>query len=281
MAESRSTRQDEDLLAAARLGDGDALEALLQRYQPRVYRFGVKMCGDLEDASDVVQETLLAMAQSVREFRGDASVSTWLYSIARSFCIKKRRRSKFAPTTEDSLDALGPEQLEALADSSRDPEEQAAGAEIGATLDAAIASLDPAQREVLVLRDIEGLTASEVAKVLDVSVEAVKSRLHRARLAMREKVAPLLGIATPATPRPATCPDVLTLFSRHLEGDLAPEACAELEAQLSRCAHCDAACQSLKRTLALCRSIAAPEFPALVGESVRDAIRAFLAQQTP
>lgn len=279
MAESSNTPRDEDLLTAARLGDGDALDALLRRYQPRVYRFGVKMCGDPEDASDVVQETLLAMAQSVREFRGDASVSTWLYSIARSFCIKKRRRSKFAPTTEDSLDALGPEQLEALADSSRDPEEQAAGVEIGATLDAAITSLDPAQREVLVLRDIEGLTASEVAMVLDVSVEAVKSRLHRARLAVREKVAPLLGIATPATPRPATCPDVLTLFSRHLEGDLAPAACAELETQLSRCAHCNAACQSLKRTLGLCRSMAAPEFPALAGDAVRDAIRAFLAQQ--
>ena len=68
-------RTDEDLLDAARRGDGDALEALILRYQPRVYRFGLKMCRDAEDAGDVVQESLLAMARSIREFRGDAAVS--------------------------------------------------------------------------------------------------------------------------------------------------------------------------------------------------------------
>jgi len=95
---------DEELLASARAGDRAALEALLQRHQAQVYRFGVKMCRDPEDAKDVLQDTLLAMARGVRAFRGASSISTWLYTIARSYCIKKRRKSKFAPEAERSLE---------------------------------------------------------------------------------------------------------------------------------------------------------------------------------
>ena len=270
---------DEQLLAAARQGDGRALETLILRYQPRVYRFGLKMCRNTEDAGDVVQETLLAMARSVREFRGDASISTWLYTIARSFCIKKRRRSKFAPPREASLEALTPDRLERLSDPAPDPEQHASGREIEAALGAAVDSLDAAQREVLVLRDVEGLSAPEVAKVLNISVQAVKSRLHRARLAVRLRVAPLLGMPT-GTPSPtAQCRDVLLLFSRHLEGEIAPEVCADMERHLERCGHCHGACESLKRTLALCRATPASDVPVFARESVRDAIRVFLGQQ--
>ncbi len=95
---------DERLLAAARAGDKQALETLLERHQAQVYRFGMKMCRDPEDAKDVLQDTLFAMARGVRDFRAASSISTWLYTIARSFCIKKRRRSKFAPETERSLE---------------------------------------------------------------------------------------------------------------------------------------------------------------------------------
>ncbi|MPZ21331.1 MAG: sigma-70 family RNA polymerase sigma factor [Luteitalea sp.] len=272
-------RRDEDLLAAAQQGDPDALEALILRYQPRVYRFGVKMCRDVEDAADVVQETLLAMARSVRGFRGDASVSTWLYTIARSFCVKKRRRSKFAPAQEESLEALGNERLEDVSDPARGPEQEAAGREIERALTTAVESLDAAQREVLVLRDVEGLSAPEVAKVLGLSVQAVKSRLHRARLAVRQRVAPLLSIPAVAASQTARCPDVLMLFSRHLEGEIAPDVCAEMEAHLERCGHCRGACESLRPMLALCRAIPAPEIPASVRESIRDAIRLLLQQQ--
>jgi len=271
-------RSDEDLLAAARQGDADALEALILRYQPRVYRFGVKMCRNLEDAGDVVQETLLAMARSLRDFRGDASVSTWLYTIARSFCIKKRRRSKFAPAREESLEAIEIGRIERLSDTAPDPEQKTAEREIERALAAAIKSLDKAQREVLVLRDIEGLSAPEVAKVLGLSVEAVKSRLHRARVAVRARVAPALGLAAAAAPRQAECRDVLMLFSRHLEGDIAREVCADMEAHLRRCDPCRGACESLKRTLALCRATPAPDVPLSIRESVRDAIRVFLHQ---
>ena len=126
---------DHDLLEAARGGDPQALEQLLERYQSRVYRFGLKMCRDSEDARDVVQDTLLAAARSLRDFRGASSLSTWLYTITRSFCIKKRRRSKFAPEAEVSLDSeAGPEAL-AAADPRRGPDELAASREIEQALE--------------------------------------------------------------------------------------------------------------------------------------------------
>jgi RNA polymerase sigma-70 factor (ECF subfamily) len=269
---------DEDLLSKARSGDRDALEELVVRYQPRVYRYGISMCRDSDAASDIAQETLLAMARSVGDFRGDSSVGTWLFTIARRFCMRKRRRSKFAPAEEQSLEALGPDGTAHLSDPHPGPEETTASREVSAALTLAIDTLDPAQREVLVLRDVEGLSASEVAEVLGLSVQAVKSRLHRARVTVRQQVAPLLGLPGAV---PSTCPDVLTLFSRHLEGDIAPRVCAEMEAHLEGCRDCRGVCDSLKRTLASCRSLATEEVPAPVAASVKAAVRAFLDRRHP
>ncbi len=270
-------RNDEMLLEAVRTGDRGALDELLTRHQPRVYRFGLQMCRDSEDAKDVLQETLLAVARNVKDFRGASSVSTWLYTIARSFCIKKRRRSKFAPEREEPLD-LGPEgEAARIADPGRAPDESLAGRQIESALERAIGELEPMYREVLVLRDLEGLTAPEVAEVMGLTVEAVKSRLHRARLAVREKVAPLLGVPGAAAPLASACPDVVGLFSRHLESEISSDVCAEMERHLAACPQCRARCDSLKRTLVLCQSSPAPEVPQPVQQSVREALRRLLA----
>ena len=273
-AETMADLSDTELVASARAGNGAALEELLVRHQPRIYRFGMKMCRDPEDASDVLQETLLAMARTIGDFRGASSLSTWLYTITRSFCIKKRRKSKFAPAVEESLDSITPAERESLRGASRGPEEDLAGREVQEILDRAIGSLDPVSREVLVLRDVEGLSAPEVAEVLGLRVEAVKSRLHRARIAIRNLVAPAL--LAPAETPAAECPDVLALFSRHLEGDIGPDLCARMEEHLEGCSHCRGTCDSLKRTLALCRSHGAPEVPADVQRAVRAALRTFV-----
>jgi len=273
---------DPELLAAARTGDAHALEALLVRHQPQVYRFGLRMCRDPEDARDITQDTLLAMARGVRDFRGASSLSTWLYTIARSFCIKKRRRSKFAPEPDRSLDSDVAPDAALLTDPAKRPDEAAAAREVTVALEQAIGALEPMYREVLILRDAEGLTAPEVAEVLGIGVDAVKSRLHRARLAVREQLAPLLGIPPAAGAPSPSCPDVLTLFSQNLEGEISADRCAELDRHVQACDQCRGRCDSLKRTLALCKSGAAPdtEVPAVVQASVRTAIRDFLAQQT-
>src|SRR6185503_7450233 len=154
---------DQHLLERARSGDGEALERLLERHQAQVYRFGMKMCRDPEDAKDVLQDTLLAVARGVRDFRGASSLSTWLYSIARSFCIKKRRRSQFAPEEERSLDTDLTTEANRLAAPGRSPDETLAGKQVEQALEKAISALEPMYREVLLLRDVEGLTAPEVA----------------------------------------------------------------------------------------------------------------------
>lgn len=269
---------DKALLERARQGDAEALEGLLRRYQPRIYRFGMKMCRDPDAAADVAQDTLLAMARTLHGFRGEASVSTWLYTIARSFCIKKRRRRKSAPAAELSLESDRPAAAAALPDSAPAPDRLVEDHETRDALEAALASLSAPHREALVLRDIEGLTAAEVAEVTGLSVEAVKSRLHRARAAVRSRLAPVLGVPLAHRPAAAGCPDIVSLFSRHLEGDIDGAVCAEMERHIAGCAACRSACDSLKATLGLCRSIPAPEVPARLQESVRRGIRELLAR---
>jgi RNA polymerase sigma-70 factor, ECF subfamily len=271
-----------ELLDRARRGEAAALDELLARHQALIYRFGMQMCRDPEDAKDVLQETLLAMARGIRDFRGASSLSTWLYTIARSFCIKKRRRRALEPNRHCALDGDAAAAVEAVPDSAKTPDEALSSARVTRALDEAIAALPPLYREALVLRDVEGLTAPEVAEVLGVSERAVKSRLHRARLAVRAHVAPLLDIrdtARAASPAEGgTCPDVLALFSKHLEGEIGADVCFAMERHLEGCDRCRGACDSFKRTLALCRAVPHAAVPAHVQRSVRAALRSHLAQ---
>lgn len=267
------------LLQRAQAGDRQALEALLEVHQAEVYRFGMKMCRDPEDAKDVLQETLLAMARGVREFRGTSSVSTWLYSIARSFCIKKRRRRVHAPTHEESLDSDAEVEARSIAAPGQRADDALAGKQVEAALESAIRGLDPMYREVLVLRDIEGLSAAEVAEVLGIAVPAVKSRLHRARASVRNVILPLLNIPVDAPAAPGICPDAVALFSQHLEGDLSANVCASMEKHLAQCPRCSADCDSLKRTLGLCKvSGKNVQVPAALQLSIKVALKQFLSE---
>jgi RNA polymerase sigma-70 factor, ECF subfamily len=261
---------ESSLIEAARRGDRAALSRLLESHQQRVFGFGVKMCGDVEDAKEIAQETLLTLVRNMRDFRGEASISTWLYTVARSFCIKRRRRTKGAPAHHETLDNA---MLETTPDAAPapTPEQMLLGREARETVAAALDKLDPDWREVIVLRDIEGLSANEVAEVTGVSVAAVKSRLHRARVALRENLVALVGEAPPA-PAPEACPDVLTMLSRKLEDEISPDVCAQMEAHLDGCPHCKSLCNSLKKTLAVCSALPTPSVPTQVQESLRKAV---------
>lgn len=258
---------DEALLARVRADDPAALAELIERYAPRVMRFGVKMCRDDEDAREVVQDTLLTAARKLREFRGESSIATWLYAIARSFCIKHRTRGAEKHGEHVPLDDVDAPHAEPVATAVRSPEAHAEDAEIAAALERAIRGLDPAHREVLLLRDVEGLTAPEVAEVLGASVEAVKSRLHRARTQVRAAVAPLFG-AEPAA-APGSCPDVVEVLSRYAEGDVAADACRAMEAHVAACSRCAARCDSLRSVLTLCRTAPAPSLPEPLARELR------------
>jgi RNA polymerase sigma-70 factor (ECF subfamily) len=238
----------------------------------------MKMCGDPQDAEDVLQETMITLARSIGDFRGEAALSTWLYTVARSFCLKKRRNRRHAPkeiaSFEDERRGVA-----AVPGAGPGPEEVLSSKETEVALEQAIAGLEPEQREVLVLRDVEGLTASQVAEVLGVTVAAVKSRLHRARLAVRAKIKPLLGIEESTdTASGETCPDVLMLYSQHLEDEISSDLCAQMEAHVAHCPRCRGVCDSLKRSLTLCQQKGTEKVPRKVQESVRAALRVFLAE---
>lgn len=271
----RLTRAEERrLLSAARGGERKALDRLLQLLSGPVYRFGRGFCGDPHDAEDVAQVTLAALARTLHDFRGESSLTTWAYRVARNACTRQRRRGAQAPARFESLDAGTPARPGALqvADPREDPERALERADLRDALQRAIAALPPSQREVLVLRDVEGLPAKQVGEALRISERAVKSRLHRARVALRELLAPYAPQAQHVEGAPR-CPDTARLVSRYLEGELDAGACAKLEMHVKSCPDCGATCATLKDALATCRSWRGEKLPESIRTSLRSAIR--------
>jgi RNA polymerase sigma-70 factor (ECF subfamily) len=257
---------DVELIAAARGGDRAAVDELLARYEPSIYRFGLRMCGNEDAAREVLQETLLAAFRYLPGFRGDAALSTWLYQIARSFCIKERRGQRPTHSIDDPSVAE-------LVDPAPSPDARVQAREIGELMSRAIATLAPEQREVLVLRDVEGLSAEQAAEVVGIEVGALKSRLHRARMALRTELAGAFGTDQSTEP----CPELAQELSAYAGAEIDQTTCAQIEKHLSSCARCAGACDALKRTVSLCRRLPGDGVPAGVRAAVRGAIMTAIA----
>jgi len=164
-------------------GDRAAFETLLAQYEDKVFRFGLRMCGQREDAEDVLQDTFVSAFRYLKDFRGDASFLSWLLKIASSACIKKRRLRKNEPRTHVPLDEVEPAYPVTTAPDavSLSPDAMVLSAEEQLRIQIALCSIPPAYREVVILRDIEGLSVKETSEVMAISQGAVKVRLHRAR----------------------------------------------------------------------------------------------------
>ena len=265
---------DGELLRQAQAGNPQALQALVRRYQGKIYGFGLRMCNDSEEAKDVLQDTLLSVARGIRGFRGESSITTWFYTIARSMCIKSRRKSKFAPTHTLDIDELG---HEPVTDSKATPDSALQELQVQRALERSLRALEPSYREVLVLRDLEGLSTPEVARILSSSEAAVKSRLHRARAALRELLATAIG-EIPIAARGAECPDIVSLFSKYLEGDITPEVCSSMQSHVDSCARCSSACDSLRRMLSVCSAVETAKVPVDIERGIREQLRSILAE---
>jgi RNA polymerase sigma-70 factor (ECF subfamily) len=176
------------LLDAARAGDSHALVEWLRREQALLGEFAQRLCHDDEVAKDVVQESMFAAARSVADFRSDGVPRQWLYTIVRSFCSKRHRLRRSEPRRLLSLDALDADDAE-LRDAAPTPAEIAESHELSLSISAALGTLEPIHREVLLLRDFRDLPCAEVAEILGINELATKSRLHRARMALRELLA--------------------------------------------------------------------------------------------
>jgi RNA polymerase sigma-70 factor (ECF subfamily) len=183
---------DTDLILAIQSGKIERFPELVRRYERTLYNFGLKMCGEARDAEDVVQDTFLNVFRYLKGFRYETKFKNWLYRIAISTCIKKRRKSKFAPDRELSLDDFLPRDEAAVEKQTpawaRRPLDQVLNEELGRALKKAILDLPEKYRVVLVLRDIEEFSTDESAQILNLSPANIKVRLHRARLFLREKL---------------------------------------------------------------------------------------------
>ncbi len=193
---------DLEFLRRARHGDFAAFQTLVERFQRRLYGLAWHILGQSQDAEDVVQQTFLSVLEHLDSFREESAVATWVWRIATNHALKLLRKRKGLPTvpletSADSSDDGGhlphPEYVAQWRDG---PEELAQRAEIRQLLHQALAELKDAYRLVFVLRDVEGFSVRETAELLGLTESAVKVRLLRARLMLRERLTRVLGDET-------------------------------------------------------------------------------------
>ena len=181
-------------------GEPEAFDRFVEHFRSKIFYYSWLMCGHREDAEEVAQETLLNVFQNFAHLREPERVRPWVFQIAKNACLMKRRKSVFAPSQELSLDDFlpamdhdgGHARLQ-IADWSGLPDRQMLRSEMKQVLDRAIGELPENYRSVILLRDVEELSTLETAHVLDLTEDVVKTRLHRARLAVRQKLDEYLG----------------------------------------------------------------------------------------
>jgi len=188
-AEARSD-PDAGLLRNVLQGDRQAFELLVGRYQSKVYRLAMGLTHNSQDAEEILQEVFFKVYQNLAEFEGKSAFSSWLYRIALNTSymkLRERRGSNLVPL-DDVINQLEEQTLDHEADWSSRPDDQLHTSEAMAIIEKAVEKLPEEFKSVLILRDIEGFTNEEAGEILELSVPAIKSRLHRARLLLRQRL---------------------------------------------------------------------------------------------
>jgi RNA polymerase sigma-70 factor, ECF subfamily len=201
---SADNRLEVDLARELMAGNPGAFERFVDHFRSKIFKYASLICGQREDAEEVAQDTLMKVFQNFDQLREPERVRAWVFRIARNASQMKRLKSVFAPTQELSIEDFLPQagqdgarRLE-IADWSALPDEQALRGELRGVIQKAIEELPEIYRGVILLRDIEELSTEEAAQVLDVAPQVVKTRLHRARLAVRQKIDEYLKAAQSA-----------------------------------------------------------------------------------
>ena len=175
---------EKHILTRARRGDVAAFEELVRLYEKRVYAVALRSSGNPEDAADIVQEVFLRAWRSIESFRGDSGFSTWLFRITMNLCVDHARHRHAQPQTQPIV--TDDETERPLPDPAPTPEEHLDNRELGRELAAALAEVSEEHRRIVLLRDVSGMCYTEIAEVLEISEGTVKSRLSRARIALRK-----------------------------------------------------------------------------------------------
>lgn len=174
---------EKHIMSRARRGELSAFEELVWRYEKRVYMVALRSTGTPEDAADITQEVFLRAWRSIESFRGDSGFSTWLFRITMNLCVDYARHKQAQPQTQPLTgedDAERP-----IRDHAPTPEEHLENSELGRELAAALDEVSEEHRQIVLLRDVDGMSYTEIAETLEISEGTVKSRLSRARLALR------------------------------------------------------------------------------------------------
>ena len=184
----KSVSDDAPLVEAAIAGDKDAFGTLIERYQDRLYNTLLRVLSSREDASDVVQDAFVQAYVKLDTFRGASKFYTWLYRIAMNLALSHRRRRKATVSVEEIQERAGHQ----VADPQAGPEGVLATRERSQIVHAALESLGQQHRQILVLRELEGCSYETIAEILEMPVGTVRSRLHRARMQLRDQLKEVL-----------------------------------------------------------------------------------------
>lgn len=183
---------DRELILRARQGDGDAFGMLVVRHQERIYTAVLRFCGDPEDALDIVQRAFINAWRRLDSFKGDSAFSTWMYRIAFNESVTVRReggRRRAVPMPETGVDPAD----------DRRPGDRLDTEESRSQVQEALNRLDPEERKILILKELEDRSYDEIAEILEIPKGTVRSRLFRARASLREKLEVLLKRAEPGS----------------------------------------------------------------------------------
>jgi RNA polymerase sigma-70 factor, ECF subfamily len=184
-----STMTDEELVQSAQAGESPAFDELVRRYTNVVYRILYKILRHEEDTQDALQDTFVSAYRALPRFRQDAKFSTWIYRVATNAALMKARKRKmnFVSLDHPSEDGEAKTAWE-LPDWSATPDEELLGVETRRVMEEAIQALPPEQRAAFVLHDVQDLSSAETAEAMGITVSAVNSRLHRARVFLRDRI---------------------------------------------------------------------------------------------
>ena len=178
------------LVEKAKDKDTKAFEELMLRNQGKIYNLGLKLLRNKEDAADLLQETFIKAYENLSQFRGKSAFSTWLYRIATNFAFMKLRKNKKKTVSLDEIEKVSKNLYrKQIPDWSKNPHAHLKNIELRDLLKNTIESLPPKYKTVFILHDIEELPMAKVGEILSLSIPAVKSRIHRSRLFLREKLA--------------------------------------------------------------------------------------------
>jgi len=260
----------ERAIALLQSGDNKATEQALALLQNTVFSFSMKVCGQREDAEDTMQEVLVKAVPYLSKFESPKALLVWLYKVAKNRCLMSRRRSKFAPKQDLSLEGLMPDrkELERLVADGINPEIFAIRSEQARHLRQAIQKLPPQYRIVLVLRDMEGLTDDKVAEITGLRPGTVRVRLHRARLFVRKELVKRQrhlsdNASEPDSsrsvavkePKLGRCKAMFAELSNYMDEKLDDSLCEELEKHMESCDPCQVFLAGLEDAVRACKQI--------------------------